>query len=181
MAMALPVSGPSLRLADASVSRPDSSVAGVTFVVFSGELDRLLAAFTMATGAAACGLQVTMFFTFWGTAVLKREPSQVSKSLVERCLGWLLPGGPSGARLSRLNMGGLGRWLMTREMRHKRMATLDDLMGAAIESGVRMAVCESSMSLMGIDRSELLRVPTLEVCGVAHLWDRAAGGQTIFV
>lgn len=178
--MALPVRVPT-PLAETLASQPERTVEHVTFVVFSGELDRLMAAFTMATGAAACGLQVTMFFTFWGTTVLKTGRSQARKSLVERCYGWLLPGGPGSAPLSRLHMGGLGRWLMTREMRRKGMATLDELMAAAQESGVRLAVCESSMALMGIDRSELLRPSELEVCGVAHLWDRAAGGQTIFV
>ncbi len=153
----------------------------VTIVVFSGEMDRLLAAFTMATGAAACGMEVTMFFTFWGTSFLKTEQSQARKTLVERCFGALLPGGAGGARLSRLNLGGVGRWLMLREMRQKKMASLDELMQLAVESGVRFAVCESSMTMMGIDRSELRHGIELELCGVAHLWDRAAGGQTIFV
>lgn len=158
-----------------------AEVSKLTLVVFSGELDRLLAAFTMATGAAACGLEVTMFFTFWGTSFLKTRPTANRKSLVEKAFGVLLPGGTGGAPLSRLHMGGIGRWLMKREMRRKGMASLDELVALARECGVHFAVCDSSMSLMGIDRSELSEDVAYEVCGVAHLWDRAAGGQTIFV
>jgi peroxiredoxin family protein len=153
----------------------------VTFVVFSGELDRLLAAFTMATGAAACGLDVTMFFTFWGAAFFKAGPSAASKTFVERAFGLLLRGGSGGTRLSRLHMGGLGHWLVRREMRRKGLASLDELVALARESGVRFAVCESSLALLGMDRTELAGDVELEVCGVAHMWDRAAGGQTLFV
>lgn len=153
----------------------------VTFVVFSGDLDRLLAAFTLATGAAACGLDVSMFFTFWGTAALKTRRSSQPKTAIERALGWMLPGGLGRARLSRLDFAGLGRWLIRREMRRKGIASLEELMAAAQESGVRMAVCETSMALMGIDRTELAEWPGLEICGVAHLWDQAAEGQTVFI
>lgn len=78
-------------------------------------------------------------------------------------------------------MAGLGRWLMTREMRKKHMPSLDDLMTMARECGVTFSVCESSMRMMGIDRSELPEDLAVDMCGVAHLWDRAAGGQTIFI
>jgi peroxiredoxin family protein len=153
----------------------------LTVVVFSGEMDRLLAAFTLATGAAACGTEVTMFFTFWATAFLKTRPARSQKSFVERCFGWLLPGGPGRARLSRLDMGGIGRYLMTREMRRKGMPSLQELLEVARESGIKFAVCESSMSLIGISREELPDDLQFDMCGVAHLWDRASGGQTIFV
>lgn len=153
----------------------------VTFIVFSGEMDRLMAAFTMASGAAACGMEVTMFFTFWGAAVLRTRVSGPPKSLVERCFGWLLPAGPRGARLSRLHMGGLGRWLMMREMRRKGIASLEDLMTLARESGVRLAMCDTSIALLGFSPAELSTGAAIEVCGVAHMWDRASGGQTVFI
>lgn len=154
----------------------------VAFVVFSGELDKLMAAFTMATGAAACGMDVTMFFTFWGTALL-RAPSAppARRTWTERLLGWMVPGGLEGARLSRLHMGGLGRWMMVREMRRKAIPTLDELVALARESGVRLAVCDTSLALMGMRREDLIDSAEIEVCGVATLWGRAAGGQTIFV
>jgi peroxiredoxin family protein len=171
----LPAAGPTAPIAN--VDRTDR----VTFIVFSGEMDRLMAAFTMASGAAACGVDVTMFFTFWGAAVLRTGASGAPKSLVERCFGWLLPGGPRRARLSRLHMGGLGRWLMVREMRKKGIASLEDLMALARESGVRLAVCDTSVALLGISPAELSAGAALEVCGVAHMWDRAAGGQTVFI
>ncbi|MFN7980289.1 MAG: DsrE/DsrF/DrsH-like family protein [Vicinamibacterales bacterium] len=153
----------------------------LTIVVFSGELDRLMAAFTMASGAAACGVDVTMFFTFWGAAFLKSKPTGVGKTIIERCFGWMLPGGAGAARLSRMNLGGVGRYLMLREMKRKGLPSLDELMQLAQESGVRFAVCESSMSMIGVRREELTDSVTFEMCGVAHLWDRAAGGQIFFV
>lgn len=155
--------------------------SSLTLVVFSGEMDRLQAAFTMATGAAACGLDVTMFFTFWGIAVLKTRTARAHKSGIERLLGWLLPAGVRGARLSRLDMAGIGRWLMERQMRKKGIPSLGDLIALARESGVRFGVCESTMTLMGIDQSELLPGVEFEMCGVARVWDRAAGGQILFI
>lgn len=153
----------------------------LTFVVFSGEMDRLQAAFTMATGAAACGLDVTMFFTFWGIAVLRSGHTRARKGGVERLLGWLQPAGAGGARLSRLNMAGLGRWLMERQMRRHGIPSLRELLALATESGVHFGVCESTMTLMGVDRSELMPGIDYELCGVARVWDRAAGGQILFI
>ncbi len=171
----------SLSRAPLGAADPAGDSSRLTIIVFSGEMDRLMAAFTLATGAAACGVDVTMFFTFWATAFLKARPAKQRQSLVERCFAQLLPGGAQGTRLSRLNLGGLGRYLMTREMRRKGLPSLDELLAVARESGVRFAVCESSMSLIGMAREELPSDLTLEMCGVAHLWDRAAGGQVIFV
>lgn len=153
----------------------------VTFVVFSGELDRLQAAFTLATGASACGMDVTMFFTFWGVSLLRTQPTTQAKSLVDRLFGWMLPGGADRAPLSRIHMGGIGRLMMQRQMRRKGIPSLADLVAIARESGIRFGICESTMQMMGIDRSELLPGVEFEVCGVAHVWDQAAGGQVLFI
>lgn len=92
----------------------------LSMVVFSGELDKLLAAFVIATGAAACGMNVSMFFTFWATAALKKRGRQANgKSLVERMFGWMLPGGFGRQKLSKLDMYGMGRRMMAREMAKK--------------------------------------------------------------
>ena len=155
----------------------------LTIVVFSDALDRLLAAFTLATGAAACGKQVTMFFTFWGTSALKRGgPQARGKTLVERLFGWMLPGGFRRRRLSRLHLGGLGRLFMRREMRRKGVADVEELIEIAKETGVRVLVCEMAMSLMGIRQEELIDYPGLRPCGVASYLDIATqAGTSLFI
>lgn len=155
----------------------------LSMVVFSGELDKLLAAFVIATGAAACGMDVSMFFTFWGTAALKKAgPQARGKSLVERMFGWMLPGGFDRRKLSRMDMAGLGRRLMMREMRRKSAPDLRSLIDVAGESGVEINVCEMSMSLMGISRDELIEYPGMAFCGVARFLERASGaGTTLFI
>lgn len=148
-------------------------------LVFEGTRDRLLAAFVLANGAAACGMQVTMFFSFWGTTALrKRVASAPRKSWVECLLGWMLPRTASHTRLSQLDLCGAGRWLLRREMLKKNIADLPALMASAAELGVRLRVCEMSMKLLGIDRSELIDYPHMEFCGVAQFIDDAAHSHT---
>lgn len=151
----------------------------LNLLVFDAGRDRLLAAFVMATGAAACGMQVTMFFTFWGTAALRQGGKQVgNKSLVERAFGWMLPRSARSTKLSKMDMCGLGRALMSREMKKKNIADLDQLIELAGELGVTIRVCEMSMNLMGIRREELIEYPKLEYCGVAKFTEEAATANT---
>ncbi len=151
----------------------------LSMVVFSGELDKLLAAFVIATGAAACGMKVSMFFTFWATAALKKEgPQAKGKSLVEKMFGWMLPGGFGKRKLSKMEIGGVGRWMMTREMAKKNVASLAELVEAADELGVRINICEMSMSLMGIRQEELLDYSDIGCCGVASFLDDASSSNT---
>jgi peroxiredoxin family protein len=155
----------------------------LNMVVFSGELDKLLAAFVIATGAAACDMKVSMFFTFWGTAALKKAgPQGHGKSVVERMFGWMLPGGFRRRKLSKLDMVGLGRRMMTREMEKKGVADLPELIDIARETGVQVRVCEMSMSLMGIRREELIDYPDMNLAGVAHFLKHAsAANTTLFI
>ena len=148
-------------------SRQTSDSRGVNLLVFSNDLDRLLAAFVVATGSAASGMKVSMFFSFWGTAALKKRTVGRGKSLVERAFGMMLPGGIHRRKLSRLNMGGIGRVLMQREMKRKNIASLPELIDQAASLGVQIHVCEMSMDLMGIRREELVDYPGVEFCGVA--------------
>jgi peroxiredoxin family protein len=151
----------------------------MNLLVFDGSRDRLLAAFVMATGAAACGFNVRMFFTFWGTAALKKSGPQFGKkTLVERAFGWMLPCGVRGTRLSKMDMFGIGRALMDREMRNKNVANLEQLIQTAAELQVKISVCEMSMQLMGIRREELIDYPELSYCGVATFADLAAAANT---
>lgn len=160
-----------------------SQRSGVTLCVFSGNLDRLLAAFSIANGAAACGLPVSMFFTFWGTPLLRRPGvTAPGKRFIERAFGWMLPAGPRRLSLSRLNMGGLGKALILDEMRRKRMPDLAGLMEMAKSSGVEIRVCGMSMELMGIRPEELIDYPNLRICGATQFVDMAVESNvTLFV
>lgn len=145
--------------ADARVAAASSAPAARdrTIVVFSNDLDRVLAAFVIANGAAAMGRKVTLFFTFWGLNALRRKPPQpVSKSLVDRMFGWMMPRGPEKLRLSKMHMAGLGTSMMKQVMRQKNIAALPELMETARRSGVRLVACSMSMDVMGIRREELI-------------------------
>lgn len=151
----------------------------LNMLVFDGSRDRLMAAFVMATGAAACGMQVSMFFTFWASSALRKGGPQVGKkTLVERAFGWMLPGSAAKTRLSQMDMGGIGRFLMEREMKRKNVSDLNQLIQTAAELGVEISVCEMSMQLMGIRREELIDYPNLGFCGVAQFVDQSAKANT---
>ena len=158
-------------------SVPDTNA--LCMVVFSGELDKLLASFVIATGAAACGMKVSMFFTFWGTAALKKKgPQSPGKTLVEKAFGWMLPGGFDKRKLSKLDMGGMGRMMMAQEMKKKNVSDLPTLIALAQELAVQLYICEMSMSLMGITREELIEDPDMKQCGVAHFLTLASEANT---
>jgi peroxiredoxin family protein len=147
-------------------------------IVFSGEMDKLLAAFVLATGAAASGMSVSMFFTFWGTAALKKGRRQINgKPWIERMFGWMMSG-LENAPLSKLNMGGIGKWLIRREMKRKKVPDLPQLVEMAGELGVEMLVCEMSMSLMGIRQEELIDYPGRKFVGVAYCLNQCTNART---
>lgn len=150
--------------APSSVGQPGAT--GATYVVFSGELDKLLMAFTMANAAAASGLPTTMFFTFWSLPALRTRKPARGKSLVERLFGWMLPKGPGALRLSRMHMAGLGTWMIRARMRALAFAPLEELIASARALGVRFVVCETSMSVMGLRREEMLE--GVEYAGAAE-------------
>jgi peroxiredoxin family protein len=155
----------------------------VCMVVFSGDLDKLLAALTMATGASAMGTDVCLFFTFWATPILCRaKRSNAKRPMMDRALGRMLPRGTEGLKLSRMNMGGMGTAMIKRRMRDKQFASCEELLEMARESGVRIRVCDMSMDLMGISGDELIDYPGLERCGVATFMETALHScVTLFV
>ncbi|MCA9129051.1 MAG: DsrE/DsrF/DrsH-like family protein [Planctomycetales bacterium] len=156
-----------------------ASTNDLNLLVFSGERDKLLAAFVMANGAAACGMQVKLFFTFWASAALRKGGRQHGKkTLVERAFGWLLPGSLHKTKLSKLHMGGIGSRLMANEMKKKNVSDLGQLVATAAELGVSISVCEMSMRLMGIRREELIDYPGLTFCGVTKFVDDASRSNT---
>lgn len=128
-----------------------------TFVVFSGDLDKTIAAFIMANGAAAMGRNVTMFFTFWGLNILRRPKKvKVKKSFIEKMFGFMMPRGSKKLGLSRMNMGGAGAKMIRGIMKQKGISSLEELISDAIAHGVNVAACQMSMDIMGIHQEELI-------------------------
>jgi peroxiredoxin family protein len=163
-----------------AINRPEGENS-LCLIVFSGEMDKLLAAFVLATGAAASGMTVHMFFTFWATAALRKNRFQVKgKPLIERMFGWMMPSGLRSAPLSKMNMGGLGKWLIAREMKNKKVPDLPTFLGLAAELGVEIQICEMSMSLMGIRQEELIEYPGMKRAGVAYCLDQCANARVSF-
>ncbi len=139
-----------------------------TFVVFSGDLDKTIAAFIMANGAAAMGRQVTMFFTFWGLNVLRKpEKVKVKKNLIGKVFGFMMPRGTKKLGLSRMNFGGLGAKMIRTVMKQDGIESVEDLMKDAVNHGVRLVACQMSMDIMGIQKEEL--IDGVELGGVATM------------
>lgn len=128
-----------------------------TFVIFSGDLDKTIAAFIMANGAASMGRNVTMFFTFWGLNVLRKpKKSKVKKKLTEKLFGLMMPKGSKKLGLSRMNMGGMGARMIRSVMKKNGIRSLEELMKDAVSHGVRLIACQMSMDIMGLHREELI-------------------------
>ena len=128
-----------------------------TFIVFSGDLDKTIAAFIIANGAAALGRDVTIFFTFWGLNILRRpEKVSVKKTLIEKAFGFMMPKGSKKLGLSRMNMGGVGPRLIRSIMDDKGILSLEELIETARQHGVRLVACQMSMDIMGIHQEELI-------------------------
>lgn len=128
-----------------------------TIVVFSGDLDKVLAAFVIANGALAMGSKVTMFFTFWGLNALRRpEGADVKKGFIDRIFGWMMPRGSRALALSKLHLGGIGTRLMRHVMQQKGVASLESLMQSAVKGGAEIVACQMSMDVMGIRAEELI-------------------------
>ena len=143
--------------AEAPVQNPAAAQNDKTFVVFSGDLDKTIAAFIMANGAAAMGRRVTMFFTFWGLNILRRpEKVSAAKSFIERMFGFMMPRGTKKLGLSRMNMGGLGAKMIRGIMKEKGVSSLEELIDSARAHGVRLVACQMSMDIMGIRKEELI-------------------------
>ncbi len=151
-----------------------------TNVVFSNDLDKALAAFIIANGAASMGYQVTLFFTFWGLNILRREgPVAVRKNMVEKMFGLMMPKGPAKLKLSQMQMGGMGAAMIKGIMKQKKVLSLPELMQAALDNGVKIVACAMSMDLMGIKREEL--IDGIEEGGVAMYIDHLGGNANLFI
>ena len=176
---------------EALVTKNESTGAGVatagrggndkTFVVFSGDLDKAIAAFIMANGAVAMERNVTVFFTFWGLNILRKAKKvRVRKNLIERMFGFMMPRGSKKLGLSRMNMGGMGAKMIRWVMKNKNVTSLEELMQNAIAHGVRIVACQMSMDIMGIRKEEL--IDGVELGGVAtFLGSCETSDATLFI
>ena len=150
----------------------------ISMVVFSGDLDKVLASFVIATGSVAMGLDVVMFFTFWGTPVLRDSKKSVGgKDVMGKMFGTMLPKGTGAVKLSKMNMGGMGTTMMKSLMKKKNVASLEEMLAMAEELGVRIYICEMSMDLMGFKREEMIEYKDLEFCGVAKFLEEAQNSK----
>jgi peroxiredoxin family protein len=151
------------KIAELAERTPDNRAA---LVVFSGDLDRVLAAFVIATGAAAAGLETSIFFTFWGLSALKKKGATAAgKGLKQRMFALMTPAGTEALGTSKLNFFGMGAMMLRSMMKEQGIASLEELMAMARDLGVQMTACTMSMDAMGIAREEL--VDGLGYAGVA--------------
>jgi peroxiredoxin family protein len=143
-----------------------------TFIVFSGDLDKAIAALILANGAAAMGNEVTMFYTFWGLNIVRRpEKVHRPKRPLQRAFGAMMPRGPGKLPLSKLNFFGLGPVLMKKVMKDASITTLEELLETAREQEIRMVACSTSMQVLGLSIAEL--IDGVEVAGVASYFEYA--------
>jgi peroxiredoxin family protein len=164
-------------------AEPETKIEGLSMVVFSGDLDKALAAFIIANGAAAMDLPVHMFFTFWGLNILRKEgpvhpPNK--KTMIEGMFARMMPQGPGALQLSKMKMGGLGTRMIKREMGKKHVEPLAKLIQSARDQNVEFIACKMSMDLMGIQKEELL--PNLTIGNVGSFIDAADRSRiTLFI
>jgi CoA-disulfide reductase len=138
-----------------------------TMVVFSGDLDKALASFIIANGAAAMGKKVTMFFTFWGLNILRKpEKVSVKKNLIESMFAFMMPRGSDKLKLSKMSMMGLGGKMIKMIMKNKNISSLEELIKSAMDSGVEVVACSMTMDLMGLKQEELIE--GIKIGGVGY-------------
>lgn len=151
-----------------------------TIVVFSNDLDKALAAFIIANGAKASGHDVTLFFTFWGLNILRKENVTVKKSLIDKMFGFMMPKGADKLTLSKMNMGGVGSMMMKWVMKNKNISTLKELITQAQANGVKFIACQMSLDVMGIKKEEL--IDGVEIGGVAkYIAESSNSNSNLFI
>lgn len=153
-----------------------------TIILFSGEMDKVLAAFVIANGAAAMGDEVTMFFTFWGLNSLRKpdKTKTTGKSTLQKMFTMMMPRGPQKLNMSHMNFGGIGPKLMKKAMRDQNVYSIDEMIAIAKEQNIKMIACTMSMDVMGLKPEEL--IDGLEFAGVAsYLGDADEANVNLFI
>jgi peroxiredoxin family protein len=154
----------------------------VVIVAFSGDFDKAIAALILATGAAAMGMRVTVFFTFWGFSIIKtgKHVFNGNKNFMQKMVNLMMPGSPKGLTPSKMTFGAFGAVTasMFRSMMKGKMDSVEDLLEAAKELEVEMIACSASMEVMGIAKEDL--IDGVEVAGVAKLYEAALNSRSTF-
>ena len=144
---------PEATLAGLKAAKPDQ----VTIVLLSGDMDKAMASLIIATGAAAMGMKVTMFFTFWGLNVIRKPGApSTAKDFLRRAFGMLNKGGADHLPLSKFHFGGLGSIMMKKVMKDNRMPGVPELLETAQDLGVKMIACTTTLGLLGISKDTLI-------------------------
>ena len=151
-----------------------------TIVVFSGDMDKVFAAFIIATGAAAAGMDTTMFFTFWGLKAIQKG-NLTGQGLFGRMIGIMNRGGINTIGPSRFNFLGIGRWMFKKMMRDKKVAPLAELRQTAIDLDVKILACKMSMDVMEIRREDLIPEVTNVVGVAAYMKEAAQSRVNLFI
>lgn len=154
----------------------------LTLVLFSGDLDKALAAFIMATTAASMGMEVTMFFTFWGLNVIKKNEGSIrSKGLMRKMLNILNRGGSKRLKMSKFNMLGMGTWMMQKMMKQNNMPSIDEFIKMAQDMGVKMLPCSTSCGILGLP-DDAFRDGIMSQAGAAFFLNEARQSKvTLFI
>ena len=154
----------------------------LTIVVFSGDLDKALAAFILATTGASMGMEVSMFFTFWGLNILKKNEGGIkSKGLMRKMLNFMNRGGSKRLKLSKFNMFGLGTWMMKKLMKEMNYPSIDDFITMAHQMGVKLIACTTTCGIMGIPE-DAFRSEVESLAGAAYFLGEARKSKaTLFI
>jgi len=145
----------------------------LTIVLFSGELDRALSAFMIATTAASMGMDVSMFFTFWGLNVIRKNEGKIrSKGLMRKMLNFMNRGGSKRLKLSRFHMFGLGTWMMKKLMKELNMPSIDEFITMAQQMGVKLVPCSTTCGVMGLPE-DAFRSEVASLAGAAFFLNEA--------
>ena len=168
------------QLNDLQTKQPNDQIS---IIVFSGDLDKVLASMIIATGARAMDMDVKMFFTFWGISMLRDKQKKANgKDFMSKMFGIMLPKGSTRLKLSKMNMAGMGTGMLKDLMKKKHVSSLEELIAIASELGVEINICQMSMDLMGFKKEEMIDYPKLNYCGVAtYLADAGESRVQLFI
>lgn len=155
----------------------------LSIVVFSGDLDKVLAAMIIATGARAMDMEVKLFFTFWATTMLRdKKKNPKGKDFMSKMFGFMLPKGSKELKLSQMHMAGMGTAMIRSLMKKKHVASLEEMIATAAELNVEINICQMSMDLMGFKKEEMIDYPNLKYVGVgSYLADAGESRVQLFI
>ena len=155
----------------------------LTIVMFSGNLDHALAGFTLATTAASMGMDVSMFFTYWGLNIIKKNEGKIrSQGLMKKMLNFMNRGGSKRLKLSRFNMFGLGTWMMKKLMKDANIPSIDEMITMAQEMGVKLVPCSTTCGVMGLSEKDAFRENIASLAGAAFFLNEARESKvTLFI